>query len=258
LGLDAGGAALIPGDNPHAARLKARARDRDGVKILTFGSGEDCDSRVLAVVDGTGGRIVTANILGQQISWRIAEPGSHWVSNGLCALTLATLAGGDLRAGADALSQFGAIDGRGVTKAIALPTGGFFTLVDEAYNANPASMAEAITTLSGRAGTRRIAVLGDMLELGANENAYHAAIAENIESANTDLVFCSGPRMKHLWDALSPARKGAYAPTSRELAPHVVNVVQAGDVIMVKGSNGSKMAEIVRALSALGTLSGEA
>jgi UDP-N-acetylmuramoyl-tripeptide--D-alanyl-D-alanine ligase len=176
----------------------------------------------------------------------------------LCALTLATLAGGDLRAGAEALSHFGAIDGRGVTKAVNLPNGGFFTLVDEAYNANPASMAEAITTLSGRAGSRRIAILGDMLELGANENAYHAGIADTIEAANTDLVFCAGPRMKHLWDALSPARKGAYAPTSAELAPHVVRAIQASDVIMVKGSNGSKMAEVVRALSALGTLSGEA
>ena len=258
LGLDAGGTALIPGDNPHAARLKARARDRDGVKILTFGLGEACDSRILAVVEGNGGRIATATVLGQQISWRIAEPGSHWVSNGLCALTLATLAGGDLRAGAEALSQFGAIDGRGVTKGVNLPTGGFFILVDEAYNANPASMAEAISTLAGRAGTRRIAILGDMLELGLKENAYHAAIADDIEAANTDLVFCAGPRMKHMWDALSPARKGAYAPSSSELVPHVINAVQAGDVVMVKGSNGSRMAEIVRALSALGTLSGEA
>jgi UDP-N-acetylmuramoyl-tripeptide--D-alanyl-D-alanine ligase len=258
LGLDAGGMALIPGDNAHATRLIARARDRDGVKVLTFGMGESCDSRILNVVEGNNGRIATANILGQQISWRIGEPGSHWVSNGLCALTLAVLAGGDLRAGADALSHFGAIDGRGVTKAVTLPNGGFFTLVDEAYNANPASMAEAITTLSGRAGLRRIAILGDMLELGARENAYHAAIAGDLEAAGTDLVFCSGPRMKHLWDALPPARAGAYAPSASELAPLVVSAIQAGDVVMVKGSNGSKMAEVVRALTALGTLSGEA
>jgi UDP-N-acetylmuramoyl-tripeptide--D-alanyl-D-alanine ligase len=257
LGLDAGGTALIPGDNPHATRLIARARDRDGVRILTFGVGDSCDSRILNVVDGNGGRIVTADVLGQQISWAISEPGAHWVSNGLCALTLAHLAGGDLRAAAEALSRFGAIDGRGVTKAVTLPGGGFFTLVDEAYNANPASMAEAIQTLKGRAGLRRIAVLGDMLELGARENAYHAAIAEDLEAAGTDLVFCSGPRMKHLWDALPPSRAGAYAPSAAELAPLVVSAIKAGDVVMVKGSNGSKMAEVVRALTALGTLSGE-
>jgi UDP-N-acetylmuramoyl-tripeptide--D-alanyl-D-alanine ligase len=257
LGLDAGGTALIPGDNPHAERLIARARDRDGVKVLTFGTNEACDARILAVVEGQDGRIATAGILGEQVSWRISEPGAHWISNGLCALTLAVLAGGNLRAGADALSQFGAIDGRGVTKAITLPGGGFFTLVDEAYNANPASMAEAIKTLSGRAGLRRIAVLGDMLELGERENSYHAAIADDLEAAGTDLVFCSGPRMKHLWDALPPSRAGAYAETAIQLAPLVVKAVEAGDVLMVKGSNGSKMADVVRALSALTALSGE-
>jgi UDP-N-acetylmuramoyl-tripeptide--D-alanyl-D-alanine ligase len=257
LGLDAGGTALIPGDNPHAARLMARARDRDGVKVLTFGAGEACDARILSVVEGAGGRIAMADILGQQISWRIAEPGTHWVNNGLCALTLASLAGGDLKAAADALSKFGAIDGRGVTKAITLPSGGFFTLVDEAYNANPASMAEAISTLSGRAGLRRIAILGDMLELGARENDYHAAIVENLVSAGTDLVFCAGTLMKYLWDGLPASQRGAYAPSAADLAPLVVAAIQAGDVVMVKGSNGSKMAEVVRALSALNALSGE-
>lgn len=257
LGLDAGGLALIPADNPHAARLTARARDRDGVKILTFGVHESADARILSVVEGNGGRIATADVLGQQTSWRIAEPGAHWVSNGLCALTLAVLAGGELQAGAEALSNFGAIDGRGVTKAIALPNGGFFTLVDEAYNANPASIAGAITTLAARAGLRHIAVLGDMLELGARENDYHAAIAGDIENANTDLVFCSGSRMKHLWDSLPAGRRGGYAPNATQLTPLVVATVKAGDVVMVKGSNGSKMAEIVRALSALNALSGE-
>ncbi len=258
LGLDAGGTALIPGDSPHAARLTARARDRDGVKILTFGTSNTADAKILSVVERVGGRIAMADILGNQISWRIAEPGAHWVHNGLCALTLAVLAGGDLKAAADALSNFGAIDGRGVTKAIRLPTGGFLTLVDEAYNANPASMAGAISTLSGRAGLRRIAVLGDMLELGANENAYHSAIATDLATAATDLVFCAGPRMKHLWDALPASLRGAYAPSAAELAPLVIAAVQAGDVLMVKGSNGSKMAEIVRAFSALDALSGEA
>jgi UDP-N-acetylmuramoyl-tripeptide--D-alanyl-D-alanine ligase len=172
-------------------------------------------------------------------------------------LTLASLAGGDLKAAADALSNFGAIDGRGVTKAIRLPNGDFFTLVDEAYNANPASMAEAIVTLSGRAGIRRIAILGDMLELGARENEYHAAIVDDLAAAGTDLVFCAGPRMKHLWDGVPASQRGAYAPNAAELAPLVVAAIKAGDVIMVKGSNGSKMAEVVRALSALDALSGE-
>lgn len=251
LGLASGGTALIPGDNPHAGRLIARARDRDGINIVTFGTGERCDARILSVVEGTAGRIAMADVVGRQVSWRIGELGSHWVHNSLCALTLAALAGGDLKAAADALSGFGAIDGRGVARAVTLPKGGFFTLVDEAYNANPASMAEAIATLAGRPGSRRIAVLGDMLELGQRENDYHAALAKDVATAKTDLVFCAGVRMKHLWDALPPPQRGAYAPTASELSPFVIDAVKAGDVIMVKGSNGSKMAEIVRALAAL-------
>ena len=258
LGLDAGGTAVIPGDSPFAGRLKARARDRDGVKIITFGSGDGCDARIRAIVEGREGREVTADVLGTEVAWRISEPGAHWVHNGLCALTLTVLAGGDLKAAADALSNFGAIDGRGVTKSIRLASGGFFSLVDEAYNANPASMAGAISTLSERAGSRRVAVLGDMLELGGRENDYHAAVAADLAASTTDIVFCAGPRMKHLWDALQPTQRGAYTTSATELAPLVIAAVQAGDVIMVKGSNGSKMAEIVRALSALDTPAGEA
>jgi UDP-N-acetylmuramoyl-tripeptide--D-alanyl-D-alanine ligase len=257
LGLDAGGTALIPADNPHTARLMARARDRDGIKILTFGTADGADAKILTVVENDGGRTITADILGRQISWRITEPGAHWVPNGLCALTLAVLAGGDLAGAAHALSSFGAIDGRGVTKPVRLPAGGFLNLVDEAYNANPASMAGAITTLSARAGLRRIAVLGDMLELGERENAYHGDIAKVVHAEGIDLVFCAGPRMKHMWDALNESQRGAYAASAAELAPLVVAAVMAGDVVMVKGSNGSKMAEVVRALSALDAISGE-
>ena len=118
-------------------------------------------------------------------------------------------------------------------------------------------MAEAISTLTERAGLRRIAALGDMLELGAQENAYHAGVADDVIRANIDLVFCAGPRMKHLWDALPPAQRGAYATSAAELAPMLAKTVQAGDVVMVKGSNGSKMAEVVRALQALEAPAGE-
>jgi UDP-N-acetylmuramoyl-tripeptide--D-alanyl-D-alanine ligase len=260
LGLDAGATALIPSDNAFAARLAARARDRDGVHVVRFGQAKGSDSQLLGVSepDRMGARSARADILGQKVAWQITEPGDHWVHNGLCALTLSALAHADLPAAAEALSRFGAIDGRGVTKAIALPTGGFFTLVDEAYNANPASMAEAITTLSSRAGLRRIAILGDMLELGTRAASFHAALAQNIEAARIDLVFCAGGLMQHLWDALPPSRQGAYAPSAAALAPLVKAAIAAGDVVMVKGSNGSKMTEIVRALSDLSAVSGEA
>ena len=258
LGLDPGGTAVIPGDNPHAPRLATRARDRDGINVVTFGSSPHFDAYVVATEMVGSERRVKARVLGQSFEWHIKEPGAHWVHNGLCALTLAVLAGGDGEAAAMALSLFGAMDGRGVSRPISLAPGAFFVLVDEAYNANPTSMAGAIATLASRAGTRRLAALGDMLELGVHENAFHAALAADLARAEIDLVYCAGPRMKHLWDALSPAQRGAYAPTAAELAPLVASAVRAGDVIMVKGSNGSRMSEIVRALGALEATSGEA
>ena len=257
LGLDPGGTALIPGENTHAVRLAARARDRDGVTLLTFGMHAGFDAHIVSIEELASGRKVTADVMGQRLSWFIREPGAHWVHNGLCALTLAVLAGGDGQAAAHALSEFGAIDGRGVSRPISLAAGGFFVLVDEAYNANPASMAEAITTLAGRPGLRRIAALGDMLELGVHENIYHAGLAEPIVAASIDLVYCAGPRMKHLWDALPASQRGAYAETAAALAPILADAVREGDVVMVKGSNGSRMAEVVRALKALDVQPGD-
>ncbi|GIU66255.1 UDP-N-acetylmuramoyl-tripeptide--D-alanyl-D-alanine ligase [Candidatus Phycosocius spiralis] len=257
LGLDPGGTAVIPGDNPYAARLASRARDRDGIKLVTFGTSQHLDAHVVGIDTIGAERRVTATIMGQSFQWHIKEPGDHWIHNGLCALTLAVLAGGDGEASAMALSQFGAMDGRGISRPIFLAPGEFFVLVDEAYNANPTSMAGAIATLAGRSGTRRLAVLGDMLELGVLEDAFHSALATELARAKIDLVFCAGTRMKHLWDALLPSQRGAYASTASELAPIVANAARAGDVIMVKGSNGSRISEIVRALSALETTSGD-
>jgi UDP-N-acetylmuramoyl-tripeptide--D-alanyl-D-alanine ligase len=252
LGLSPGGIAVIPNENPHRERLIARARMVDGIDIVRFGMDAGADARVTAIAEAASGvRTVSADILGNPVSWTIQEPGAHWVHNGLAALTLAHLAGGDLMAAAAALSRFGAIDGRGATKAITLAGGGFFTLVDEAYNANPTSMAGALATLGRRAGERRIAVLGDMLELGVNEAAFHAGVAADVAASGIDLVFCAGPRMAHLWQALPDAVRGAWAATAEELAPVVASAVQSGDVVMVKGSNGSRTWKVVQALQAL-------
>ncbi|HET6969919.1 MAG TPA: cyanophycin synthetase, partial [Phenylobacterium sp.] len=135
--------------------------------------------------------------------------------------------------------------------------GGAFTLIDESYNANPISMASAIATLGAR-GTmgRRIVALTDMLELGPDERQFHAGLAEPIEAASIDLVFCAGPLMKSLWDALPSTRRGGYAETAAALAPQLVQAVEAGDVVMVKGSNGSKAGQIAQALAALGPANG--
>lgn len=250
LGIETGGIAVVYGDNKWADRLARRAGMRADLSVVTFGSNSEFGACLTSLEPDGLGQIATATILGSSISWRIAEPGAHWAMNGLCALTLATLAGGSLSASAEALSAFGALDGRGAARALATSVG-CITLVDEAYNANPTSMAGALATLGTRPGTRRVAVLGDMLELGSAEAAYHAALADDVVAAGIDRVFCAGPRMAHLWAALPDGLRGAYAATASELALAVVAAVRDGDVIMVKGSNGSRMVQVVESLKAM-------
>jgi UDP-N-acetylmuramoyl-tripeptide--D-alanyl-D-alanine ligase len=147
---------------------------------------------------------------------------------------------------AAALRQFSALKGRGAR----FTTGGV-AVIDESYNANPASMAAALALLGGAKG-RRIAVLGDMLEMGPGGNAHHIGLAEPIERAGTDLVFLCGAQMHALWDALPASRRGGYAATSTELAATLTAALKNGDTVLVKGSLGSKMAVIIDALKARG------
>jgi UDP-N-acetylmuramoyl-tripeptide--D-alanyl-D-alanine ligase len=136
---------------------------------------------------------------------------------------------------------------------------GAFTLVDESYNANPASVGAALRTLGLRAAPgRRIAVLTDMLELGPETRAYHAALAGEIAAAGVDRVFCAGPLMKSLWEALPPTRQGAYAETAAALAPALIRAVEPGDLVMVKGSRDSHARGLFEALAALDTRTGAA
>ena len=251
LGVEKGGTVIIPFDNSQAGRLMARARDLDGLRIVTFGSLKGADAQILSVETKGAERKVRADVLGNIIEWRLCEPGDHWLSNSLCALTIVALAGGEIEAAASVISNFGALEGRGAIKEVTTDQGISFTLVDEAYNANPTSVAGALEALKIRDGGRKIAILGDMLELGALENKYHADLLEAIIKAQTDLVFLCGSRMKHLWDVIPEAIKGGYAPTSRELAPLVTNALAQDDVVMVKGSNGSHMNVIVAALASL-------
>jgi UDP-N-acetylmuramoyl-tripeptide--D-alanyl-D-alanine ligase len=159
-----------------------------------------------------------------------------------------------------ALGSFEPLAGRGAERAVHLKAGDF-TLIDESYNANPISMASAIATLGARkTGGRRIVALTDMLELGGEAKSFHAALAEPLAEAEVDLVFCAGPLMKSLWDALPATRRGGYAETAAELSPLVARAAEPGDVVMVKGSNGSKAGQVAQALAALdaGPGSGEA
>ena len=251
-GLEPGGAALAPNEAPHASRL-IDAAERNGANVIRFGREAGCEARLLSFEMVEGGSIAEAEILGRLIRYRIGVEGAHWALNSVAALAAADLCGADVEAAAHALAHLRAVDGRGAARRIEAAFGAF-TLVDDSYNANPASMAAAFATLSARAtgaGGRRIAALGDMLELGPDERAYHAGLAEPLGKAGVDLVFAAGPRMKALIEALPESRRGGYAESADALIPMIAGAVRAGDVVLVKGSNGSRMSRVVAALTGL-------
>lgn len=250
LGLEPDGAVVLNRDNAQFARLQARARDLGISRIVSFGADAQSDARLLDVSLHAASSDVHANILGHDITYKISMPGRHMAMNSLAVLTGASLIGADLARAALALSQLEAPAGRGARRMLELGTGEA-TLIDESYNANPASMAAALNVLGqaqpGAQG-RRIAVLGDMLELGPTGPALHRGLAEAVSANNIDLVYCCGPLMRNLWDALSTARRGGYADSSASLEAEAVAAIRPGDVVMIKGSLGSKMKRIVNAL----------
>jgi UDP-N-acetylmuramoyl-tripeptide--D-alanyl-D-alanine ligase len=245
-GIAPGGAALIPADSPYAERLVARARQAHVSRILKFGANAHSDARLTDYAEVEDGAHIKADICGTPVEFRIGAPGKHVAENAVGALLAVTMADGDVLNAAAALRQFTALKGRG-----ARFTAGGVDVIDESYNANPASMAAALALLGGAKG-RRIAVLGDMLEMGPDGIAHHTGLAEPIERARTDLVFVCGTQMKSLWDVLPASRRGGYAATSAELAAPLMAALKPGDTVLVKGSLGSKMAVIIDALKARG------
>jgi UDP-N-acetylmuramoyl-tripeptide--D-alanyl-D-alanine ligase len=246
-GIAPGGAALIPGDSPYAERLVARARQAHVSRILKFGSASGSDARLVEYAESDAGSQVKADICGTPVEFRIGAPGQHVADNAVGALLAVAMADGDVLNAAAALRRFTALKGRG-----ARFSAGGVDVIDESYNANPTSMAAALALLASAKG-RRIAVLGDMLEMGPHGAVHHAGLATPIEAARADLVFICGTQMKSLWEILPASRKGAYAASSAELAPLLATALQRGDTVLVKGSLGSKMAVIIDALKARGS-----
>lgn len=249
-GLAAGGAAIIPAAAPHADILIARAKS-EGAILIRFGDSAECEARLLSFEEDAEGSNAEADILGKRLRYRVGAPGRPWAGNALATLAAVAAVGADLEKAAAALESLRAPAGRGAARLIESPRGAF-TLVDDAYNASPVSIAAALETLGKRPATRRIAALGDMLELGPDERAYHAALAAPVERAGIDLVFCAGPRMAALWEALPPARRGGYANDADSLIPILTDALKAGDAVLVKGSFGSRMSRVVEALARLG------
>jgi UDP-N-acetylmuramoyl-tripeptide--D-alanyl-D-alanine ligase len=250
VGLEPGGAAIINRDNPHYARLLRHAKSAGAARIVSFGEHGKADARLLKYSLHPDCSTAQARILGADVTYKIGAPGYHLIVNSLAVLAAVSLVGGDLALAAMALAELTPATGRGTRVTLDLP-GGNALLIDESYNANPASMRAALAVLGqARVGPRgrRIAVLGDMLELGAKGPALHGHLLDPIVANAVDLVFCAGPLMRNLWEALPSERRGGYADAAAALESDILAAVRPGDAIMIKGSFGAKMGPLVKAL----------
>ncbi len=249
-GLGPQGLAILNGDNPWFDLLKAKALQH-GARVARFGVDEAADARLLDFrADGAGSRI-EARIWGRDYVFALKQTGFHHGMNAMAVLLMLDALDVPIETGLEALADFTPLAGRGQIHTITGPKG-TFALVDESYNANPLSMRASLANLCQSQpgpGGRRIAVLTDMLELGADAAEQHALLAQTIETDGIDLVFCAGPMMKHLWDVLPQGAKGGYALEAAGLVSAVQDAVREGDVVMVKGSNGSRASLLTRALT---------
>ena len=245
-GIEPGGAAILPLENPQFERLLKHAKANNVANILTFGKSPNADAHLLSATTQGDGQNVLATIGKMRLAFSVGAAGGHIAMNAIAALLAARELGADVARGADELTNFAALKGRG-----ARFQAGDVEVIDESYNANPASMAAAIELLAKaepQRGGRRIAALGDMRELGPESASLHKALARNLAAARADLVFLCGPNMRALWDALPAKARGHHSETSTDLAPKIMGALKSGDVVLVKGSFGSRMSVVIDAL----------
>ena len=242
-GLEPDGAFVLPGD----AAMLPRLRDQAGsVRTLLFGTGEECSARLLHATADAEGTDVVAEVAGDRVELRLAAPGRHMAMNAVAALAATAALGADPVLGVAALQEFAPVIGRGARRSVAV-SGGAALLLDESYNASAVSVRAALGVLALQPADRRVAVLGDMLELGAYGEAEHASLAPDV-AANADIVFTCGTLMRTLHEAVAPALRGVHAPDAATLAPFVTQALLPGDAVLVKGSLGSRMKLIVQAI----------
>ena len=252
-----GAVAVLNADNRWFGCLAARARAR-GLVVRSFGWAEGADARLTDFGVEAGRGVILGEIDGRPVDLTLSQTGAHWGLNAMAVMLLLEALDVSQQDGLAALSAFEALPGRGAESLIRSVRGDF-TLIDESYNANPISMAATIGSLGvRRALGRRFLALTDMLELGDEGARFHADLARPIADAGIDLVFCAGPLMKSLWDALPSTRRGGYAVEALELAPMISAAVGQGDLVMVKGSNGSRAGLVAGALRALDRSAGGA
>ncbi len=253
-GIEPGGVAVLNRDNPHFARLDAAARAH-GADVVSFGTHERCYVRMVRCVLAADRTDIEADCGNGRIVYSLAAPGRHMAMNSLAVAGAIEALGNDFEGtihAIGALAGFGAPQGRGARERLSGGSGAIL-LIDESYNANPASMRAALEAMALVPRTeypRRVAVLGDMLELGEAAPELHAGLLSTVEATGVDLVFAAGPDMKALYDRLPVARQGHWAATSDGLVEAVTAQVHVGDTVMVKGSFGSRMGPIVAVLRA--------
>jgi UDP-N-acetylmuramoyl-tripeptide--D-alanyl-D-alanine ligase len=246
-GLQPSGSAVLNADNAYFARLSELAQSAGAARIISFGASDAATARLLDARMDAKGSDVTMAQGGRTMTFRIGAPGRHWVINSLAVVATAGALGADPERAAAALATFEPPRGRGQQRRIERPDGAI-TLIDDSYNANPASVRAALDVLATAPG-RRLAALGDMLELGCHSAALHAELAGPIEELGIERVFTAGSAMRHLHDALPAHRRGGHAASARELLPILEQALRDGDTLLVKGSLGSAMGQIVEVLA---------
>ena len=241
-GLQPVGHAILPEDLPVTQILRDCA-DQAGAVVVGFG--EHGVARPLRIVPQDGALSCHARIMGDTLAFTLPTTGRHFAMNAVGVLAALAAAGADLAQAAAHLSDWHPPQGRGAVETL-----GGIRLIDDAFNANPASLSAGLATLAGLQGGRRVAILGDMLELGTEEVAMHRAVADDPSMAVIDLVHCAGPLMRHLHDALPADKRGQWTQTAAELAAQPDKLISAGDIVLVKGSKSSRISMVVQALRA--------
>lgn len=259
-GLEAGGTAIVNADDGFGTTLGQAAKRAGADAVLSFGEAPDADSRLVQADLQADGSQVRADVLGTSLDYRLGAPGQHWVTNSLGALAAIAAIGGDIETAAASLADIRPPRGRGATERLALPQGEIM-LIDESYNASPAAMRAAFAVLCNHkpaAGGRRVAILGDMLELGQNAEADHTVLGRALADLPVDAVYAAGPEMPALVAALRPEQRAGHSLNTAALAVQIVSSLREGDVVLVKGSLGIGMARIISALREAASEKGKA
>ena len=249
-GLMPGGTAIIPADNAHYPRLRDAA-EKYAANVISFGFAADADVRVLDHVASQNGGLITAKLPGGTLCYTLSQPGKHWIANSLAVLAAVEAVGGDLAAAGLAMAELGGLAGRGARHRVTVGEK-TVTLIDESYNANPASMTATIAELGNHHAGRRIVVLGAMKELGDRSDEYHEALAIPLASANVDFAILVGEEMQILATKLNAGVEGpvnfAHCTNAGEALDLLRDNLRDSDTVLVKGSNSMGLSSIINAL----------